>query len=334
MSVHYYRFDAGAILVRLLMSLVIWGTVLCLPIAVVWAVRPSMSAWWIPAAASPGILIWLIYTRQAWRRVLDRAPQLELHPGFLRAKQLNGRDIPWASVVVMEASSAAGVGVTLESADREVLALYPNGGRRIELDVRWLGYSAAEIFRQAEQVRSGALVVASRGARGATLPNLADIELAELGDEIRRFGPYLRVRGITVAGLLIGLAVALLFLVMGVIVGLLTKDPIALMIFGLLPLAAGLIWAVVWYFLRDRPEKRTAMLLTLHHAGLAYDPGSGKTSYLRYLDIRGVTISTFGLLQRVVLDLSNGSRFEIGPFDMRTLQAPQIGQAIANLARV
>src|SRR5215203_4485691 len=54
-------------------------------------------AWLLASLGGFSVLGWVVHSRRYLRHLFDRSPQIELHPTFLRAKQI-GDDILWKEV--------------------------------------------------------------------------------------------------------------------------------------------------------------------------------------------------------------------------------------------
>lgn len=87
--------------VRIAYSFVFWALVFMLPGLMMWMAsldKPGQEIRVIGGFLGIVGLACLIHSRRYWMRLFDRRPQIEIHPGFLRARQWGDVDLLWKSV--------------------------------------------------------------------------------------------------------------------------------------------------------------------------------------------------------------------------------------------
>ena len=180
-------------------------------------------AWAMVIFGVIGALGSLWHAGRYWQRLLDRSVQIEVHPTFLRARQLD-HDILWREVVQI-GGEQRGIGSD-EGSNRLYLDLAD--GRRIVLDLVGMTMGMQRLYRLAGEARDADQV---RRSNGQSLEDTSETKPprptrthghtpAELGEEVARFG----ASGYT--GLIVfGLAAPLALFVLGMIFDLLQGSP-------------------------------------------------------------------------------------------------------------
>lgn len=87
----------------------------------------------------------LIHARRYWMRLFDRRPQIEIHPGFLRARQWGDVDLLWRSVRNIRGQTQS-IGSDVIDAS---IFLKVEGRDELELDTTGLDQSTERILETA-----------------------------------------------------------------------------------------------------------------------------------------------------------------------------------------
>jgi hypothetical protein len=149
-------------------------------------------AWGLATLGGFGVLGSVLHSRRYWKRLLNRSPQIELHPTFLRAKPL-GNDILWKDVEDIKGWQS-GVG-----SDEGSKQLYLDlvGGRRVALDLVGLNIGMQRLYKLAcdareadsERRRAGDGFDPAKEAAPSSEPvRTHGYGTGELGEEVARFG--------------------------------------------------------------------------------------------------------------------------------------------------
>jgi hypothetical protein len=196
--VHKVRYSVGVALIWTWAYLMLWLLLSFVAGGLLWGLLNWLAGKmpdWVGLAimAGVGLLGWVLHSRRYWSRLFDRSPQIELHPTFLRAKQLD-KDIFWNEVQNIRGSQS-GSGWDQGA---KVLELSLVGGRRVELDLAALATSMERLYRlacdareaDAQRRQAGAAIDAAQEAPPPPAPVATTGHGAgELGEEIERFGP-------------------------------------------------------------------------------------------------------------------------------------------------
>jgi hypothetical protein len=167
--------------------------------------------WGLATLAGFVVLGSVLHSRRYWKRLLDRSPQIELHPTFLRAKPL-GNDILWKDVEDIKGWQS-GVG-----SDEGSTQLYLDlvGGRRVALDLVGLNIGMQRLYKLAceareadsERRRAGdGFDPAKEAAPSSESARTHGYSTGELGEEVARFGAVARATVSIICGA--GIMVAL-----------------------------------------------------------------------------------------------------------------------------
>lgn len=149
-------------------------------------------AWGLATLGGFAVLGSVSHSRRYWKRLLDRSPQLELHPTFLRAKQFDN-DILWKNVESIRASQS---GVGWDETGRQLYISLVGGGH-VVLDLVGLAMGMERLYRLAcdawhadtERRRAGDGFDPAKEAAPSSEPvRTHGYSTGELGEEVARFG--------------------------------------------------------------------------------------------------------------------------------------------------
>jgi hypothetical protein len=186
--VHQVRFGIWAALAWIGAYLLLWS----LPGLFAFGLLLTSLPW--GCAALIGLMLgWVVHSRSYWSRLFNRSPQIELHPAFLRAKQLD-YDILWKEVQDIR-GSRYGTGLD-PGCHRLHLTLV--GGKCVELDLAAMDLGMEKLHRlacdawqaDAQRRQAGAALDAGHEAAPPPAPVATTGQgPGDLGEEIEGFGP-------------------------------------------------------------------------------------------------------------------------------------------------
>ncbi len=194
--VHLVRNSVGWAVGQIVMLLVLWMAIFAIPAMFLLesALGPqTISAWWWAAVGGGLLLCWAVHSRAAWRRLYDRSPQIEVHPTFLRATQLQD-DILWKNVrhiewrAVRSGGMISDSGLVLEVADKGSVWLDLVGLDTEGPQLETLAYDA--LMADVKRRRAGEPFDPAQEATAPREPVPTQRDGAEdLGEQVERFGP-------------------------------------------------------------------------------------------------------------------------------------------------
>lgn len=102
MEEYEYHWDREFAITRVCQSVVGWAALFGIPAAMVWMATlttPGREAQVVAGYLGLTAVCAALHSRKYWKRLSNRAPQLEFRRDYLRAAQLGGKQIPWRDVV-------------------------------------------------------------------------------------------------------------------------------------------------------------------------------------------------------------------------------------------